>query len=119
MKSSLPTRKQVIKFCKEEQQDWMLLRQASHSGDEDATLALALFRCLNHELDEITEKLENTCTIDDKEYRNILIERMSGLLTQRRAILYEDYKIQDKRAKIFLGIIERDQDPNSINQSIN
>ncbi len=107
MKKLLPTKKQVLKFAEEERQDWILLREASDNGDEDATLALALFRCLNHELDEIKTDLENPSIKNDPKICNIRLERMAGLLLQRRSILYEDYKIQDKRGKIYIDLIER------------
>lgn len=108
------TNKQVNDFFQQEEQHWQLVRQASLNGDDNATLALGLLRLLSAEVDDLLadhEKLQlpgDPATHPERTVTcNLIMERIASLITQRRAILYEDYGILKKQMQIYVDTLGR------------
>lgn len=89
--------------------DWLIVRHASDHGDDDATLAMALCRIINHGIEEMQAELsryrnEPDGAISNKQradHCQLLENRIKNLKKQRRALVYKGYRLQNKRAKIY------------------
>lgn len=115
------TIKEVNDFFQQEEQHWQLVKQASLNGDDDATLALGLLRVLSIEIDELWadheqyHSSEDPATLPERTVTcNLIMERIASLITQRRAILYEDYGILKKQMQIYVNTLGRQMAGHSI-----
>ncbi len=108
------TPQEVTFFFKREENDWQLVREASTCGDDQATLAMAMVRLINNEIDELWKDHDKIYSSKDfgrlpkrQELCGQITNRVGSLMKQRREILYNDYKIQDKRFRIYRDSLSR------------
>jgi len=98
--------------------DWMVVRHASEKlQDDDATLVMALCRVLNHELERLKKELDryqNSGQNPDrvatsgvvtpsqvKNHCKLLLSKIDNLKGQRYKLLYQDYRVKEKKAAIY------------------
>ena len=109
-----PTTQQVHDFFQLEEQDWQLVKQASLNGDEEATLVLSLLRMISETIDEQYRAFAKVHQPDipashlqQIDEGNRILEYIAKLIQHRRAILYEDYRVLEKRMHIYIATIQR------------
>lgn len=109
-----PTLKEARDFFQQEEHDWQLVREASNSGDEEAVLAMAMVRLINDEIDGLWRDHDRIYysevpdTLPSKMFQcREITDRIGALIIQRREVLYNDYKIQDKRFRIYRDSLKR------------
>lgn len=88
-----------------EASDWKLVEFSAKSNNEVALAAMALYRCLNLELDELVTEFNEILKSDrvnlHKWYRSFrLRKRIMELIHQRKDLLYIDFQMEKKRGLI-------------------
>ncbi len=98
--------------------DWMIVRHASEKlQDDDATLAMALCRLLNHELERLQVELNHyqnpgqypdqiatpviATPAQSRDHCKLLLSRIDNLKDQRNKLLYKDYRVREKKVIIY------------------
>ena len=117
------TNEEIRFFFKREEEDWQLVKEASIGGDEHAALAMAMVRLINIEIDNLWRNHDQTL----KDFANhplceqqcrMITNRVGDLMKQRREVLYNDYKIQDKRLRIYRDSLKRQMKGQSLKNVI-
>lgn len=96
----------ALEFFRNEEQDWQLVRQAAQMGDEQAACCFRLMmliesrlRILWHQHEEELAKInDDSLELNDK--CRLIYENVDELVMLRVKLLYEDFRIQDKRQEI-------------------
>lgn len=106
------TNEEIRFFFKREEEDWQLVKEASIGGDEHAALAMAMVRLINNEIDNLWRNHDQTLKdfathpLCEQQCR-MITDRIGDLLQVRREVLYNDYKIRDKRFRIYRDSLSR------------
>jgi hypothetical protein len=109
-----PTPKEARDFFQQEEHDWQLVTEASNCGDVPATLAMAMVRLINDEIDVLWRDHDKIYYSEEPENLPSKIcqcrqitDQIGDLMKQRRKILYSDYKIQEHRFRIYRDSLKR------------
>ncbi len=96
----------ALEFFRKEEQDWQLVRQAAQMGDQQAACCFRVMMHIESHLkflwcqhEEELAKI-NADSLEHNDNCRLIYENVDELVMLRVKLLYEDFRIQDKRQEI-------------------
>lgn len=107
-RQNIPDPEKAREFFMQEERDWNLVRQAAGNGDIQAYQTLRIFRLIEAALDklwkthdDLIQNMNGPATPEQREKDcNRIMDEIGQFTLQRVKVLYEDFRIQDKRESI-------------------
>lgn len=94
-------------FFQKEENDWQLVKQAAYLGDDQAAWCFRVMLLIENLIGNLWDKYGVECRksetsreVEQSDSCRLILEKVDQVMMLRWRILYEDFRIQDKRQSI-------------------